>query len=249
MGEPAKPPPILAATSWVDNAAMIADIIRLGYLNPATDDVADLTYGEGNWWTDATRPRSFVCHDKYKLDGVDFCDLPEVDGVFDVVAYDPPYTAIGGKTTTTIPDFHDDYGLDQAPETSSPATLQALINTGLGEVRRVLRPPHRVEGEYVGGIAIVKCMNYVTSGSLWPGAHYTLVHALSLGFKVEEIWPHVGRPGPQPKNRTRKHWACKGRGCGECDEGQVPSVQQHAANNYSMCYVLRRDREMTRSLF
>lgn len=148
----------------------------------------------------------------------------------------------GGRKTTTVPDFHDAYGIGvTAPRT--PAALQEMINAGLAEVRRVLRPPRRVDGELVGGVAVVKCMNYITSGSLWPGAHYTLDAALALGFKVEEMWPHVGTPGPQPKDRTRKHAACRGHGCDGCDDGQVPSRQQHARNNYSMCYVLRRDRQ------
>lgn len=213
--------PILAAGTWPTNAALILDCHRLGYL---TDEsaVLDPTYGKGNWWT-LWRPAQLVAHD-LKLDGSDFRHLPYPDGAFQQIAYDPPYVAKGGRETSGIKTMDEAYGQDTCPAT--PALLQDLINDGLAEMFRLCG---------LGGRVLVKCQSYVSSGSLWPGAYLTLEHALSLGkteevpyqFKVLDILQHVGDPGPQPE-RTRKDGA--------------PVVQQHARNNYSTMYALRKAR-------
>jgi tRNA G10 N-methylase Trm11 len=202
---------VLAASDWATNAEMILDCHRLGYLND-DDVVLDPTWGNGRWWT-LWQPKQLVAHNRDK-DGSDFRNLPYPDKHFDAIAYDPPYCCVGGRKTTGIPEFHKAYGMNDAP--STPRELQDLINDGLTEMYRLVR--HR-------GLVLCKTMDYVSSGNLWLGTHYTLEHALDLGFEVQDRFEHVGNPRPQPK-RTRK-------------DGK-PSVQQHARRNLSTLFVLRR---------
>lgn len=156
--------------------------------------VMDVTYGKGVWWhwRDGYQMR-FIAHDM-KIDGVDFTALPEADESVDVIAFDPDYVAPGGRDTSTIPDFNERYGLDDPYE--SPASLQRHINAGLSECVRVLRPQ---------GLILAKCTNYISSGKLWLGEHYTIQMGLARGLVVEDIAVHLGDPGPQPKRDVQKH--------------------------------------------
>jgi tRNA G10 N-methylase Trm11 len=204
---------IVAAAAWPNNAALIADCHRLGYLRDEWLTL-DPTYGKGAWWKEYRPPR-LVIHDK-RIDGVDFRSLPEPDGHFDAIAFDPPYVSVGGRTTTSIPAFHDAYGLSEAPKT--PSGVQELINEGLTEMYRVLRPQ---------GFCLAKCQDYVSSGKLWIGTHYTLAHALELGFRLFDRFEHIAGIRPQPK-RTRNG---------------LPSPQIHARRNLSTLFVLQKPRK------
>lgn len=209
----------MAATPWRTNGDLVVSCFELGYLH---DDwlTADVTYGRGVWWK-KRRPTNLVCHD-VRADGVSFLALPEDDETYRAVAFDPPYVATGTRSKTTMPEFYDRYGLVEAPRT--PADLQRiLINRGLDEVYRVLEAP--VRGVHRGGIALVKCQDYVSSGKLWIGTHHTLTHALSIGFTVIDRMERIGKQRPQPK-RSRK-------------DGK-PSVQQHARRNLSTLFVLQK---------
>jgi tRNA G10 N-methylase Trm11 len=205
--------PVLAATEWRSNAELIADCVRLGYLREEWATL-DPTYGRGVWWN-VWRPPHLVVHD-IELDGVDFRHLPEPDATFDAVAFDPPYVCVGGRTTTTLPDFHARFGLTNAPRT--PAALQEMNDAGLAEMHRVLRPR---------GVLLVKCKDYVWSSRIWLGTHLTLTRALGLGFELVDRFEHIGRPNPQPE-RSRA-------------DGK-PAVQKHARRNLSTLFVLRKGR-------
>jgi hypothetical protein len=183
--------PVVAAHSWASNADLIADVHRLGYLRD-DDHVLDPTFGRGLWWK-KWQPEKLTVHD-LALDGVDFRALPYPDGMFDAVAFDPPYVSVGGRATTGLPDFHARYGLTGAPRT--PAELQQLINAGLTEIQRVVKP---------GGVLLVKCQDYVSSGRLWVGTHWTLAHALTLGMEPVDRLEHIGRARPQPSGRRQVH--------------------------------------------
>lgn len=203
---------VWAASVWADNAAVIKACATLGYLRKEWL-VLDPTYEKGNWWT-KWRPDHLVTHD-IDIDKVDFRKLPHGDDTFDAVAFDPPYVSTGGRTTSTIPKFNDAYGLTEAPRT--PALLQDLIHEGMNEMRRVLKPK---------GILLVKCKNYVSSGKLWLGPHHTIDHAHRLGFEVIDILQHLGTPGAQPQDRTRK------------DGKRV--VQVHSRQNYSSMLIFQK---------
>jgi tRNA G10 N-methylase Trm11 len=187
-------PPILAATPWPTNADLIADCERLGYLR-ADAFTLDPTYGRGTWWR-RWRPDLMVEHD-IRLDGVDFRDLPHDGGHFRQIAFDPPYVSIGGRNAenTGMGELHDRYGMATTP--TSPAGLQALICDGLKELDRVLSP---------GGVLLVKCQDYVSSGKLWLGTHWTLGCALALGLTcIDRLEHYSPNPRPQPPGRRQVH--------------------------------------------
>ncbi len=181
-------PPVLAAQYWSSNGHMVADLARLGYLKKS-DRTLDPTRGtKGSGWWGVWCPDSLICHDKV-LDGTDFRKLPYPDCSFDAIAFDPPYVATGGRATTTRPDFADRYGLVTAPK--RPPELQELINEGLTEMHRLIRP-----GKYV----LCKCADYVSGGRLWPGTYLTTKHGLELGLELVDRFEYlVKQPRPQPR--------------------------------------------------
>ena len=211
--------PVMAASRWRTNADLIADVARL-YLEPGWR-VLDPTWGRGKWWA-KWRPADLVGTDVRPArelgdefqGGVDFRHLPFPGSSFDAVAFDPPYVCAGGRSTTGMPEFHDRYGMTSAPTT--PAGVQALIDAGLLECRRVVKP---------GGVLLVKAQDYVTSGKLWPGTHHTLCAAFDAGLELVDRLEHITRPRPQPARSLA--------------DGS-PSPQRHARRNLSTLLVLRR---------
>lgn len=184
---------ILAAHNWTSNAELILDCHRLGYLEDNWLTL-DPTFGMGTWWK-LWKPAKLACHDK-DLDRTDFRKLDYPDGHFDAIAYDPPYCAKGGRKTSGIKEMDDRYGQDDAPAT--PALVQELINDGLTEMFRLVRPR---------GFVLCKSMDYVSSGKLWEGAFFTQQHARSLGFQTFDVLQHVGTGGPQPPRKRQVHAA------------------------------------------
>lgn len=182
---------ILAAHNWASNAELIQDCAALGYLNEDWN-ILDPTYGKGNWWK-LWWPRALVKHDM-ALDGTDFRKLPYADNTFDAITYDPPYVSVGGRKTTGMSTMYEAYGLIDAP--SSPAELQVLINDGLTEMYRLVKK---------GGYVLVKNQDYVSSGKLWIGTHWTLSHALELGFTCQDRLEHMGKSRPQPSHARQLH--------------------------------------------
>lgn len=219
---------VYAADRYVDNAAMIEAAAKLGHLD-AEASTLDLTYGDGAWW------KRWAPVDVFAPLGVDFRATPFAPRTFNQIVFDPPYVSVGGRETSGIQAMLKKYGLDKAPE--SPGDLQReLINPGLDECRR-LAP----------ALLVVKCMDYISSDTIWIGSHYTLAKAMTLGFAVLDKIERVGKGGPQPKERTKKCPDCKGRGffrghddpCLRCEHtGRVPSTQHHARRNISTMWFL-----------
>lgn len=225
--------PVCAATMWPSNADLILACHRMGYLLDS-DLVLDPTYALGSWWK-LWRPEHLQAHHR-AVDGTDFRALHYEAASFDSIAYDPPYVCPGGRKTSTIKATHARYGQDEQasllepdatgelvpdPMFANPAELQEIINDGLTEMRRLVKPRQTRKR---GGIVLVKCMNYVWSGELWAGAEKTLRHAESLGFdlvaRLEKIKLSLG---PQPTvNRDGS-----------------PRVQKSPRGNTSTLFVLR----------
>jgi hypothetical protein len=177
--------------TWATNGALIADVARLGYITD-TDHVVDATYGRGLWWT-CYRPAKLIAHD-IRLDGIDFRNLPEATSSVDVVAFDPPYICVGGRTTTGLPDFHDRYGLTDAPTT--PAGLEELIFAGLCETARIVRP---------GGVVLAKVTNYISSGRLQTTGLRLHTEADRAGLRTADLFIQTRPPRPQPAGRRQIH--------------------------------------------
>jgi hypothetical protein len=180
------PDPVLAASRWPDNGYLVADCARLGYLRVDWLTL-DATFGEGNWWT-RWRPDSLITNDLFKPADMraDFRNLPIRAASFDAAVFDPPYVAPGPREKSTVPDFHHRYGLDVAP--SSPRDMQVLIEDGLDEVIRAVKPR---------GFILVKCCDYVWSGRVWWGTRHTWERGLSLGLELVDRLEHIGGTGPQ----------------------------------------------------
>jgi hypothetical protein len=197
---------ILAAQKWTTNADLICSARDLGYIG---DRVLDPTYGRGNWWK-KWQPNELVAHDLI-LDGVDFRDLPD-EGLFDTVAFDPPYIPQGGRDTSTLSEagasghFLDRYGLRTVPSTNGE--LRALIREGTVSFRHVLKPK---------GTLLIKCMSYVTGGAWRAMPRWIANDAERVGYTQIDEFVHLRHPGPQPKH----------------------PVQRTARRNYSMLLVFR----------
>jgi len=202
--------PVLAASPWPSNGALIRDVARLGYLH-SDWGTFDATYGKGNWWT-LFRPKHLVCNN-INEGGQDFRDTDYADDLFQAIAFDPAYISVGGRKTSGIKVMHQSYGMDDAAK--SPALLQAHNDHGLTEMHRICQK---------NGYVITKCMDYVSSGKLWLGTHHTLSHALALGFECVDRMEHIGTPGPQPTKSP----------------GGTPRRQVHARRNLSTMFILRK---------
>ena len=168
------------------NADVIEQAARLWLKD--TDRVLDMTFGKGAFWK-KYRPYHLVEGDlnPTKGDGFDFRARPEPDETFDVVVLDPPYVSQGGRKTSTIPDFTDAYGLDDAPGTADE--IDELVYDGMQEAKRLLVP---------NGFLFVKTMDYITSGKFHQGHQRVVDSAWGMGLEQVDEFVHVSGTGPQP---------------------------------------------------
>jgi hypothetical protein len=179
------------------NGVLIAAAARLGYLDgpaPFDDAILDLTYGRGAWWTRYNPGRRLSIFDG------DFTDTGIEDDSFPIIGFDPPYISTGTKTTSSIPDFYDRYGIG---ELSGWQAIRKLMECGLGECARILAP---------GGWLLFKCMNYVESGRrIWNVHYFAHYGQATLGLRLVDEFIHVTGGGAQPQTnldgtpRQQKH--------------------------------------------
>lgn len=194
--QPDKPVGKILPSVFVGSNADLMAAVAPFYL---TGSVCDLTYGEGNWWQ-RFKPDPFVAHDKFKLDGVDFTDLPEADATYDTVCFDPPYIPQGGvdKSTRGDASFLGRFGLVKS---MSDAELFGMVGGGMVEAVRVLK---------TGGFLLVKCMDFVNGGGLTLGHRWVLDRADLLGLSCHDLIVHHTGSGPGGHNifdpkRARRH--------------------------------------------
>lgn len=247
-------PNICAATKWPTNADMIVDIVELGYIKPG-DNIVDLTFGGGKWWMkyEPTTKGPFTAMfqptegldgrvDTYEMATIIHADwrteTPVPPDSADVVAFDPPYVAMGGRGTSTMRTFMGAYGLFEAAAT--PELLQADNELGLREAMRITKP---------GGLILAKCAPYISSGVRKDGDWWARDAALAMGLTIEDMLIHVGDVRAQPKDGPCKTCDANGRvgpdidhdECPKCGgSGRIPRKVKHARNNYSVLFILKK---------
>lgn len=179
---------LLSIGEWADNADLIADVAKLGYL---PEPVLDLTHNSGKFWT-LYRPERLITND---LDPAfdtdhheDFRSTKFGDGEFATVVFDPPYKLSG---TNVLGEFDKNYG---TVETRSRVAILGLIVGGIAEAARIA-------SEFV----LVKCMDQVSSGAVrWETAvAYDTARSLEL-VPVDEFWLE-GDGIPQDETRGQQH--------------------------------------------
>lgn len=190
--------PLLASVFQGSNADLMSAISDV-YLSGS---VLDVTYGNGStaggWWKRFT-PDPFAFHD-LALDGVDFRTLPEDDGSFDTVCFDPPYVPAGGGPKNESADqFRERFGLDWGSGYRSEATLRTLVQDGLTECARVAR-----------AFVLVKCMEFVSSSQFHDMPVDVANWARTAGLRKHDTIVHHTGAGPGGHNittvkRARRH--------------------------------------------
>jgi len=181
---------ILSAAKRTSNAELMVEVRQLGYLEAP---VCDFTPGTKDVWWKKLPDLMVVPLNMALVPRVDFRDTGLPDNLFKVVAYDPPYVAMGGRTTSGIPEFMQRYGLVDVPP--SPKKLQEeVINPGLIEAARVA-------SKYV----LVKNKDYISSGKLWRGIYETQLLADSIGLVEVDYFTMVTGASIQPKGRRQVH--------------------------------------------
>lgn len=179
------------ATTARTNAQLIADCAHLGYLR-ADDEVLDVTWGLGRWWTD-WQPDRLEGSDLNAAKSptgtsIDFTDLPHPDGSFDVVAFDPPY-----KLNGTGGSHPSDHGYGVATIGVRWQDRHTLIRQGISEAARVARRT-----------VLLKCKDQVCSGKVrWQTREFA-DHAETCGLELVDRLDVVSYR-PQPAGRRQVH--------------------------------------------
>lgn len=189
--------PVRSVIATNSNADLIAEIAPLWIGDTAF--VFDATYGKGNWWTKHQPPGGLKTNDlNPTVDATfhfDFREFPRAMwGAYDVVAFDPPYIAKGGRETSGIKDFDARYGLHGAPK--DPLALWEFIAQGMASCAHLLAPRGRL---------LVKCMDYISSGRYQFGLGEVVRSGEDIGLRLVDLFIHARRPGPQPLGRRQAH--------------------------------------------
>ena len=138
---------IMSITKWPNNAAMMVDVMKLGFIY---GNVLDATFGLGKFWSRG-EPENLITNDKYVgADySYDFTNFPEDwENKFDCVVFDPPYKLNGSSVIKQ--DIR--YGVHR--EASVKERLSLIIDGAL-ECLRVVK---------LSGYLAVKVQNQVASG-------------------------------------------------------------------------------------
>jgi hypothetical protein len=197
---------VMAAAPYRTNADLIVACHRLGYINDE-DFTFDATYGNGGWWKKWEPTQLCYWTEGNNPEPFDFTHMPEFwTDTFDAVTFDPPYVSPGGRSTTTIPAMHRLYGMSNTPP--SPLALhEKVIIPGFKECVRVTKP---------GGVILVKCMDYISSGKFWPGQFHLAFEATALVDIIDLLYM-VRSSSPQSQ-----------------------TTQVHARRNVSALFVFRK---------
>lgn len=148
------------------------------------DWVADVTYGKGAFWKQASTSRFML----FKSDLLtvpeapwDFRDLPYIDCCMDHVVLDPPYMHSPGKTSAYQQQYKTTHthGSHDKPRTLYHNEIMEQYADGMSEAWRVLRE---------GGMLWVKCKDEIESGWQRWSHHEVYLDARQIGFVGKDLF-------------------------------------------------------------
>ena len=178
---------VRAVGQWRNNADLIADVARLGYLDGT---VLDVTYGEGAFWR-VYSPPGLITNDLHKANPNELHDdyraLSFEDNAVDAVVFDPPYRMSGRRDRDA---FDARYGLEEYR--GNDDILGDLIAGSLEGLR--------VSRSYL----LVKCQDQVNGGRVrWQTDIVTRSVEDAGGHKVDRF-DLVTSPRGQPSDRRQR---------------------------------------------
>src|SRR3990167_3872308 len=139
----------------------LAALIRIH--SPYASHILDCTYSKGTMWKGLTGKvfRTDLYPQKALDTQADCAALPLLDNTFDVIVFDPPHIADGGKNGL----MHKRYG------SNTGNNLHLLMDSFLGSAFRVLKPKGVILAKIANGVHAQRFMNW-TSEFLWLADEY-----------------------------------------------------------------------------
>ena len=172
-----------------DNADLIYDAYRLGWLPPRSDFLSivfDATYGEGVFWK-RYRPGNLLTNDTRKPAdrAYDFTEpFPEgLHGQYRTVVFDPPYK-LNGKPTED-----DRYGTDE--RVLVPERMRRIL-AGVENCASLVAPE---------GHLLVKCMDQVSLWRFWSQTEKIRAAMEQIPGFCYVGHLHLLEPTPRPQAR------------------------------------------------
>jgi hypothetical protein len=146
--------------------------------------IADVTYGNGNFWKNVDLVRYDFYPSDLKTNGWDFRNLPYENETLDMFVLDPPY--MQGSSAPII-DILDKTYKNNDRDGWGTQYLYDLYRGGMLEAKRTLKN---------NGILLLKCQDQVSSGKN-QFDHIVLYNiAIELGFLAEDLFilTRIGTP-------------------------------------------------------
>jgi hypothetical protein len=181
------------------NGELVAQVASLHAPDPARETwrVLDLTPGRGKMWT------HWHPVDLTETDHNYHTHYPPSFGLFDLILFDPPYSAKGGKATVASIAEHDDrYGRsgrgthpDGRKTGITPGEVFAGLTFGMRSLDRLLAP---------GGQLWVKSADFVTGGRVHWGNHLVRDEGRALGLTQVDEFIFKSK-SPQLEGRVQRH--------------------------------------------
>jgi hypothetical protein len=140
------------------------------------DTIADVTYGNGNFWKKVDLIRYDFYPSDIKTNGYDFRNLPYEDNIFDIVAFDPPYMH---GSPAPINDELDKTYFNNEKGGWGYKYIYGLYQQGLSESRRILKSK---------GICLVKCQDQIESGKNYFDHIIIYDMAKEMNFIAEDLF-------------------------------------------------------------
>jgi SAM-dependent methyltransferase len=171
------------------NADLLPDIFTLYVRNGCV--VADVTYGNGVFWSEMNEADYKLLKSDLALNGVDFTKLPYEDASVDVVLFDPPFMHGSAGESTIKESINKCYKNNNAGHES----VVRLYAAGILEAARVLKK---------GGILLVKCQDE-TESAKQRLTHIEIIEFLEAsGFLIRDLFVLVQPTTPAMREQYQK---------------------------------------------